>query len=223
MFDHFLPDVQIAIKLLLAVIAGGLIGLERELKRKPAGLRTNILICISAALLMITSRHISGGAPYSDPARLVAQIVVGVGFIGAGVILRMRGSVMGLTSAATILAVTAVGVTIGEGMYGTAMGVTLLIVTVLVLLGYVERAIIRRRRLFHFELLTDQPATTHAQLLDLLEQEHLHIADFNVHEVKAGVHAIDLSIVTSAAGSHHLMEKLRQISTDVKASSFDSN
>jgi putative Mg2+ transporter-C (MgtC) family protein len=223
MIDLHSYGAQVAIKMLLAVLAGGVIGLERELKRKPAGLRTNILICVSAALVMIISRHISGGAPYSDPARLVAQIVVGVGFIGAGVIMRSRGAVTGLTTAATILAVTAIGVGIGDGMYGTAIGVTTLIVVVLVLLGYVERAIIRRRRLFHFELKTDKPEVVHTQLLDLLEREKLHVADFNVREVSSGLHAIGISVVTSTEGSHKLMQKLRHIADEVKASSFDSN
>jgi len=74
----------IAVKLLVAVVCGGAIGLERELSRKPAGLRTNVLICVGAALFMIVSRHIGGGAPYTDPARLVAQVVTGIGFIGGG-------------------------------------------------------------------------------------------------------------------------------------------
>ena len=217
------PTAQIAIKLLLAVFAGGVIGLERELKRKPAGLRTNILICVSATLLMITSRHIGGGAPYTDPARLVAQVIAGVGFLGAGVILRSRGSVTGLTTAATIFAVTAIGITIGDGMFGVAIAVTVLIVVILVALGYVEGAIIRRRRMFHFSFHTDKPAHVHAQLLDLLEQQRMHLADFGIRELKDGEHEISVSVVTSSNGSHRLMEKLSALGTDLKASSFDSN
>lgn len=217
------PNVQIAIKLLLAVIAGGVIGLERELKRKPAGLRTNILICVSATLLMITSRHIGGGAPFTDPARLVAQVIAGVGFLGAGVILRSRGSVTGLTTAATIFAVTAIGITIGDGMYAVAIAVTMLIVAVLVILGRVEGAIIRHRRMFHYTFRTTNPAHVHAQLLDLLEQQRLHLADFGIRELKDGEHEISVSVVTSSDGSHRLMEKLSALGTDLKASSFDSD
>ena len=84
----------IALKLVVAMLCGGAIGFERELSRKPAGLRTNVLICIGAALFMIVSRHIGGGAPYTDPARLVAQVVTAIGFIGAGVILQARGSLL---------------------------------------------------------------------------------------------------------------------------------
>src|SRR6185503_9478738 len=114
------PPFLIAAKLALAMVCGGSIGLERELNRKPAGLRTNVLICFGAALYMIVSRHIGGGAPYTDPARLVAQVVTAIGFIGAGVILQSRGSISGLTTAATILLVGAVGITIGEGVFSVA-------------------------------------------------------------------------------------------------------
>src|SRR6059036_2003201 len=105
------PLALIALKLVVAMLCGGAIGFERELSRKPAGLRTNVLICMGAALFMVVSRHIGGGAPYTDPARLVAQVVTGIGFLGAGVILQSRGSVIGLTTAATIFVVGAVGIT----------------------------------------------------------------------------------------------------------------
>src|SRR6266542_1983089 len=121
-------NIVIAAKLALAIVCGGAIGFERELSRKAAGLRTNVLICMGSALFMIVSRHIGGGAPYTDPARLVAQVVTGVGFIGAGVILQARGSITGLTTAATIFVVGAVGIAIGEGMFTLALLSTTLII-----------------------------------------------------------------------------------------------
>src|SRR6266542_6550343 len=129
----------------MAMVCGGAIGLERELSRKAAGLRTNVLICVGATLFTIVSRHISGGQPYTDPARLVAQVVTGIGFLGAGVILQSRGSITGLTTAATIFVVGAVGITIGESMFDIALFSTVLIIIVLVVLRRVERAIIRRQ------------------------------------------------------------------------------
>src|SRR5580765_1638901 len=162
--------IVIALKLLLAMLCGGAIGVEREINRKPAGLRTNVLICFGAALYMIVSRHISSGAPYTDPARLAAQVVTGIGFLGAGVILQARGSVTGLTTAATIFIVAAVGITIGEGMFGLAVLSTALIIIVLVVLRRVERFIIRRQRMFHYSLKTHDPAQLLERLLDLLER-----------------------------------------------------
>jgi len=211
------PLLLVAVKLLLAMVCGGLIGLERELSRKPAGLRTNILICMGAAMLMITSRHISSGAPYTDPARLIAQILPGIGFIGAGVILQTRGSVHGLTTAATTLVVTALGVSIGEGMFAVTLLTTALIIFVLVLLRRLERAIMHHRRLFHYTFKTDEPATTLAALLELLKGEGLRLDDFNVGEAGDGTHEVHFSVVTSLDGNARLIEQLPKLGQALRA------
>lgn len=129
--------LDLAAKLLAAILVGGAIGLERELRHKPAGLRTNILICMGSALLMDLSMGITvthGG----DPGRIAAQVVTGIGFLGAGTILHTRGQITGLTSAATIWVVAALGLTIGAGHYVEAMGASALTVVVLMGLGWVE-------------------------------------------------------------------------------------
>src|SRR5690242_8660028 len=107
--------LQLLLQLGLATVCGGWIGLERELSGKPAGLRTNILICVGATLFTSLSVALSLGR--GDPARIAAQILPGVGFIGAGTILHTRGSVSGLTSAATIWVVAAIGMALGGGAY----------------------------------------------------------------------------------------------------------
>ena len=201
-------------KLLVAMLCGGAIGLERELSHKPAGLRTNILICIGTALLMITSRHISGGAPYTDPARLAAQAVSGIGFIGAGVIMQARGSVIGLTTAATIFLVMAVGITVGEGMFGVAILTTALIIFVLVLLRRLERWVVRKRRHYHYSFKTGEPAAAHARLLDMLEEERVRLEDFGVSDRGEGVYEVSLDVVTSVEGSKRLFERLPELGTD---------
>jgi putative Mg2+ transporter-C (MgtC) family protein len=129
--------LELLLELTLAVLLGGTIGLERELRGKPAGLRTNILICMAAVLFTDVSHRtaLHGG----DPGRIAAQILTGVGFIGAGTIIRTRGSVVGLTSAATIWVVSAIGIALGSGAYLEAMGTTLLVMLVLAGLGWVER------------------------------------------------------------------------------------
>src|SRR6266850_8616603 len=182
--------IAIVLKLLMAMACGGAIGFERELSRKAAGLRTNVLICMGAALYMIISRHISGGAAYTDPARLAAQVVTGIGFLGAGVVLRARGSITGLTTAATIFVVGAVGIAIGEGMFGLGLLATVLIIMVLVVLRKVERVVIKRKRLFHYILTTRDPAELLEKLLDLFEKEHMQLDDFDVKVVAAGEHEV---------------------------------
>lgn len=205
------PPLMIAAKLVLAMVCGGAIGLERELNRKPAGLRTNVLICFGAALYMIVSRHIGGGAPYTDPARLAAQVVAGIGFLGAGVILQSRGSVSGLTTAATIFVVGAVGITIGEGMFILGVSSTVSIIMVLVVLRVAERAVIKRARLFHYHLKTNDPAEFLEQLLDVLEKQHLRLEDFDVKEIAGPEHEVKLSVVTSIEGNRRLMHSLRTL------------
>ena len=122
-------------KLVLAVVLGGLVGLEREWRGKPAGLKTNTLICMAAVLFTDMSQRAAMGG--GDPGRIAAQVLTGVGFLGAGTILHEKGGVIGLTSAATIWMVTAIGMTVGWGAYIDAVGATAL---VLVVLAGLERA-----------------------------------------------------------------------------------
>ncbi|MGH7567837.1 MAG: MgtC/SapB family protein [Gemmatimonadales bacterium] len=128
--------LELMFQLVLATLLGGAIGLERELGGKPAGLRTNILICIGSALYTKLSIAMAGTS--ADPTRVAAQIVTGVGFIGAGTILHARGAVVGLTSAATIWVVAAIGVALGASYYLEALGTTLIVILVLQGLGRVE-------------------------------------------------------------------------------------
>jgi putative Mg2+ transporter-C (MgtC) family protein len=124
------------VRLLLASFLGGIIGLERQLRHKPAGLRTNMFICFGAALFTVLSRQLAGVE--SDSARIAAQIIPGIGFIGAGSILHARASVTGLTTAATLFVVASVGMAAGGGLYWTALLATVVILVSLVLLGRAE-------------------------------------------------------------------------------------
>ena len=128
--------LELLLQLVLAILLGGAIGVERELRGKPAGLRTNILICVGAALFTALSYRLAEGR--GDPGRVAAQILTGVGFIGAGTILHTRGAVTGLTSAATIWVVAAIGMALGSGAYVEALGTTLLVTVVLSGLGRFE-------------------------------------------------------------------------------------
>ena len=167
---------DLLLKLLLAVVLGGAIGLEREIKAKPAGLRTNILICVGAALLSDVSVRIGlvGGQRIGDPARIAAQIVSGIGFIGAGTIMQGGGTVTGLTSAATIWVVAAIGIAIGAGFYVEAAGSGLLVMVVLAWLTRVENRVRRMRRVVAFTVKA-RPATPLADLRDALAAQGLNI------------------------------------------------
>ena len=139
---------DLLLRLVVAVVLGGAIGWEREASSKPAGLRTNILICVGAALFTDLSIRFGGIAiegAVRDPARIAAQIVTGIGFLGAGTIIQARGTVTGLTTAATLWVVAGIGMSVGSGSYVEAMGATALVLVVLVLLAPMENAIARRR------------------------------------------------------------------------------
>jgi putative Mg2+ transporter-C (MgtC) family protein len=124
-------------RLLLAAILGGVIGLERELNRKPAGIRTNLLICLGAALFTVVSWEMAGSYT-GDHTRIAAQIITGIGFIGAGVVIRERGTIIGITSAATIFVVAAIGMAAGSGLVGIGIFTTLLVLASLVVIGHLE-------------------------------------------------------------------------------------
>jgi putative Mg2+ transporter-C (MgtC) family protein len=125
-------------RLLLAAALGGAVGLERQLRHRPAGLRTNMFICFGAAMFTVLSKQLAGVE--SDSARIAAQIIPGIGFIGAGSILHARASVTGLTTAATLFVVAGIGMAAGGGLYLTACFATVIILLALVLLGRMEAA-----------------------------------------------------------------------------------
>jgi putative Mg2+ transporter-C (MgtC) family protein len=124
-------------RLVLAAFLGGIIGLERELSRKPAGLRTQMFICFGSALFTTLSLRM-GSPATGDNTRIASNIVQGVGFLGAGAIMRERGSVTGLTTAATIFVVASIGMASGAGEYLLALFATIVILLALQLLGYLE-------------------------------------------------------------------------------------
>ncbi len=146
--------IEILLKLLLAVALGGLIGLERQTSNKPAGIKTNILICVGAAMMMILSGLILGGNEErgTDLTRIAAGVITGIGFIGAGTIIQARGIIVGLTTAATIWAVAGLGLVIGTGYYLVAVIFTAIIILTLIIFRYVEEHYLKRSTfLYHLQ------------------------------------------------------------------------
>ncbi|HEX9634129.1 MAG TPA: MgtC/SapB family protein [Candidatus Limnocylindria bacterium] len=139
------PELQLELGLRLAagLVLGAVIGFERELHRQPAGFRTHSLVALGAALFTVVSAYGFAG-PMVDPTRIAAQIVSGIGFIGAGTILQHRGSVRGLTTAASLWAVAAIGTAAGAGLLVMAVVGTLLILVVLAVLDQMEEFLRRR-------------------------------------------------------------------------------
>jgi putative Mg2+ transporter-C (MgtC) family protein len=132
----------LVIRLAASIAVGGLIGLERELEHKPAGLRTIILVCLGSTIFMLIGFEL--GLVSSELGRIVAGVVTGVGFLGAGAIIRARGEVYGLTTAATIWLASGLGLAIGAGYYILAIIASVFVLLVLRILGIIERALSKK-------------------------------------------------------------------------------
>jgi putative Mg2+ transporter-C (MgtC) family protein len=143
-------------RLALAMLLGGAIGFERESVDKPAGFRTHILVCVGASLFALISREGFFGSG-ADPSRVASNIVVGIGFLGAGTIWRTGVGVQGLTTAASLWSVAAIGTAAGIGFYSGALGATAIVVVVLTVMKGIERHLPRRGMGHCIVLMADVP------------------------------------------------------------------
>jgi len=175
------------VKALLAIACGGIVGLERELKNKPAGLKTNILICLGSAIFTTTSVLISNangaGGFAGDPSRVAAQIVSGIGFLGGGVIIQARGGVVGLTTAATIWVVSALGVTIGLGYHNISLFLAAMVILILVCVSWFEDRVLGRSLTFQTEIIVKDPeGEARTAINALLASNDLVLESFDIEE-----------------------------------------
>jgi putative Mg2+ transporter-C (MgtC) family protein len=171
-------------RLVLALVLGGALGLERELSAKPAGLRTLMLICVGAELLTEASLRAAGLVLHdfvrADPGRIAAQIVSGIGFLGAGTILVYRGSVVGLTTAATMWVAAAIGITIGLGSYVVAVGGTILVVLTLAVVGVIEDRLVEQRATNVLQVTLEGGERTPEEIEALLEELSFRMSRLDV-------------------------------------------
>ena len=174
------PALDDLIRLSVAAALGGMIGLEREAKHRPAGLRTNLMICVGAAAFTLLSNQLA--ARYGgDHTRIAAQIIPGIGFIGAGSIIHARGDlVTGITSAATLFVVASVGMAVGGGLYLIAVFSTVLILAVLSILGYAERRMNLKKTMRAYEVTGSDEADITANINGVLEALHFMMMNTQV-------------------------------------------
>lgn len=205
----------ILLRLILAAFLGGLIGLERQLRRKPAGIRTNMLICFGAALFTIISYEMAGEVG-GDHTRIAAQIIPGIGFIGAGVVIRERGAVLGITSAATIFVMASIGMAVGAGMLATAIFATLMVLVALVALGFLEDRLGLQTRLITFQL----TAQAHADLLvpahRIVEEAKIEARRWQTHKTDDGL-VVDFEAEVTYPQERELFTKFGALNAKVEA------
>jgi putative Mg2+ transporter-C (MgtC) family protein len=204
--DHMASVLSSTIpRLVLAAILGGIIGLERESRHKPAGLRTNMFICFGAAMFTVLSVKLAGSP--GEATRIASTIVTGIGFIGAGSILHSRGSVTGLTTAATIFVVAGIGMAAGGGLYVTAVFATVVIFVALAALGKLEAMFELKTQAVTYEVIGPSTDMLLSELNRILEAENLSMQEvhsattdgrsrlvFTVHSVRAENEALNVRL-----------------------------
>lgn len=207
-----LPSHHMAIaavgRLVLAALLGGAIGLERELKNRAAGLRTNMFICFGAALFTVLSIAIAqqwGG----DHARIAAQIIPGIGFIGAGSILHSRGSITGLTTAATVFVVASIGMAIGAGYYMLGVFATIVVLLGLLMLGQLEGRFHLRPLSIAYEVIGDDAESIFSAVNNALEHERHAMQDVQVGRTDHTCR-VQFTVEAPARQQETLLRMLRQ-------------
>ena len=192
-----LDFLSVFARLILAVICGGVIGLERERKRRPAGFRTHILICLGAALTTLTSQYIVLELHlFTDLARLGAQVIAGIGFIGAGtIIVTKRRQVKGLTTAAGLWASAIVGLCLGAGFFEGAIYATALILLAELLFVKLEYFLISSAKSFNVYVeYSDSAALPY--IVDAIKQTNTYIYDLEISK-KSAARGKKLSVIFS--------------------------
>lgn len=200
--DYLWPDTEYVVRIVAAVILGGLIGFERELSDKPAGLRTITLICLGACIFTIASELIGG--PDWNSTRIAAQIVTGIGFLGAGAIIHYRQDVFGLTTAATIWTVAAIGMTAGFGLLALATFGTLVSLVALLIFDFIEHWVGERRDIQDYHFITPKAGDTLERVSGLFKKAGLEVRKRNYYEEGA---SLVFKIVAMGSKVNH--ERLR--------------
>lgn len=206
------------LRLVLAALLGGAIGLEREVKHKPAGLRTNLFICVGAAMFTLLSHRLAetyGG----DHTRIAAQIIPGIGFIGAGSILHSRGSVTGLTTAATLFMVASIGMAVGGGLYVVAIFAAIIVAVALHLLGWFETRFNLKPLVMGYEIVGAEADAILADVNHVLDDERRTMLTVQVGRSDGGFR---VHFTVEATRSEHkgLFERIRRLPSAARAEQF---
>ena len=195
------------VRLLLACFLGGAIGLEREIKHKPAGLRTNMFICFGSAMFTILSFRYS--VNLADKTRIAAQIITGIGFIGAGSIMHAKGAVTGLTTAATMFVVASIGMAVGGGEFLSAVFATMVILVALSVLGWLENHFRNRSVVMSYEVVGRDLQKSMAEVNRVLTEQHHKMREIRM-DTDRGYHRVQFSVGADPKEHAALTEKLRR-------------
>lgn len=210
-------------KLILSLLLGSIVGYERKLKGQPVGVRTFSLIAMGSCLAMILSIYVPQeylGLKNGDPGRIAAQVVTGIGFLGAGAIIQMKGSVRGLTTAAGIWMVSAIGMSVGVGMYVIASIATLLILVILVYLDKFEHKVNIGADIRTLHIQTKNIVSSVEPYRTVLENNKIHLTRFSIdYDYANGSTALDLIIlIPEGVNFFGIVDSLKSINPTVNLS-----
>ena len=209
-------ELEIILKMLLAAVLGGIIGLERELSHKEAGLRVHILIAMASALLTVLSLQVAGGtgsrAAVSSP--MAGHIISALGLIGAGVIIKERFTLQGLSTAAVVWSVGAIGMAVGSGFYLTAFAVTIFILIALTLLKRIAPVLEKQGKIYAYVISTEERAAIIIEIKKIIMDLGIHYQDARLRKTREG-YEIEIAVTTSQTKNKAFIERVMQI-PDVK-------
>ena len=203
----------ILIRLVLAVLCAGVIGVERAKKRHAAGFRTYILVCLGAAIAMLTNQFIFETYGTGDASRFGAQVISGIGFLGAGTILvTSRSQIKGLTTAAGLWASACIGLTIGVGFYTLALIGTLIIIACLSLFPYIEKWLTKRANMIELHIELDERASL-KELVNFVRKQGMRIilVENNTAYARSGLSVYTISLDTSKLDNDNVIDILRSL------------
>lgn len=188
-----ITETEMVLRIGIACVLGGIVGIERESLNRPAGFRTHIMVCSGSTLIMLVSMYGFPGT-WADPSRIAAQVVTGIGFLGAGTIMQQGGNIRGLTTAASIWVIAGVGLAVGTGMYVAAIATSILSLIVLRYSKGLERALISKRKIRIISVtIQDYPGQL-GELCVRIGQLGIDINNVEMHPLNNGKITIELNV-----------------------------
>ena len=212
-----IPEYEIILRLGIAAVLGAVVGYERERHNQPAGLRTHMILVVGSALAMTLSINLAmqfrPDVPNGDPARLAAQVLSGIGFLGAGAILRLGTNVRGLKTATSLWSMAVVGLSVGAGYYLVALASTALLILALSALDVVEKHLIHSTIIFPVQVVAGDEVDMLPTLRGILKEQNMKVQSFSIQkDLAQDVSVLDL-VVQAKENSRleSLVEKIHQL------------
>ncbi len=203
-------EIEVILKILLSAVLGGIIGLQREISRKKAGLNVNVLIAVGSTLMTVLAFKLAGSAKIPDPSPMAAHIISALGFIGAGIVVHARFAFHGLNAAATVWCVGAIGMAVGSGYYFTAFLVTIFIVIGLTLLNRISTFLEKQGNIYAYIIAAEERASIIVEIKKIVMDLGIKYIDATIKKAEGG-YEIEMALNTSKNKNKEFIERVMQL------------